>query len=199
MITSEIVIGLARRQLGEEQPAVQYKTKRVWLLFDKLLLGWIIPVLVVISAVALVEALHASFLRITQWLLVSRSYSVWEIVELLQVQKHWVLLGVMVGTLAIFPFLRLLIVLIGWLIPMRIRGHQRLRSVIDLISRWCMLDVFGLALFLVTTEGKDLVKTEIQNGLYVVVVAIALSYLLGAIAIALSKSMLSSARITEAS
>jgi hypothetical protein len=62
-----------------------------------------------------------------------------------------------------------------------------------------MLDVFGLALFLVTTEGKDLVKTEIQNGLYVVVVAIALSYLLGAIAIALSKSMLSSARITEES
>jgi paraquat-inducible protein A len=199
MITSEIVIGLARRERDQEQPAVKYKTKRVWLLFDKLLLGWIVPVLVVISAVALVEALHASFLRITQWFLVSRSYSVLEIVQLLQEQKHWILLVVMVGTLAIFPLLRLLIVLIGWLIPMRIEGHMRLRSLIDSISRWCMLDVFGLALFLVTTEGKDLVKTEIQNGLYVVVVAIALSYLLGAIAISLSKSMVASARITEES
>ena len=62
-----------------------------------------------------------------------------------------------------------------------------------------MLDVFGLALFLVTTEGRDLVKTEIQNGLYVVVVAIALSYLLGAIAIALSKSVATTAETTEAS
>jgi len=66
-----------------------------------------------------------------------------------------------------------------------------------MISRWCMLDVFGLALFLVTTEGKEMVKTEIQEGLYIVVVAIALSYLLGAIAVLLSKAMLRSAELTE--
>jgi hypothetical protein len=53
-----------------------------------------------------------------------------------------------------------------------------------------MLDVFGLALFLITTEGKDLVKTEIQPGLYVVVVAIVLSYVLALIAIMLNKAMI---------
>ena len=196
MITSEIIIGLARKQLHEEKPVVQYSKKRVWLLFDKLLLGWIVPVLVAISAIALVEALHATFLRISQLLLVSRSYSVSQIMELLQEQQRWVLLAVMVCTLAIFPLFRLLLVLIGWLIPMSVGAHLRLRSIIDSVSRWCMLDVFGLALFLVTTEGKDLVKTEIQNGLYIVVVAIALSYLLGSIAIALTKSMVASADIT---
>ena len=80
---------------------------------------------------------------------------------------------------------------------MRVQAHRRMRSLIDMISRWCMLDVFGLALFLVTTEGKEMVKTEIQEGLYIVVVAIALSYLLGAIAVLLSKAMLRSAELTE--
>jgi paraquat-inducible protein A len=199
MITSEIIIGLARKQLREEQPVVQYSKKRVWLIFDKLLLGWVVPLLVAISAIALVEALHATFLRISQLLLVSRSYSVSEIMYLLQEQQRWVLLVVMVGTLAVFPLFRLFLVLISWIVPMHITTHLRIRSIIDSVSRWCMLDVFGLALFLITTEGKDLVKTEIQNGLYIVVVAIALSYLLGAIAVALSKSMLASTKITEAS
>jgi paraquat-inducible protein A len=199
MITSEIIIGLARKQLREKQPVVQYSKKRVWLIFDKLLLGWVVPLLVAISAIALVEALHATFLRISQLLLVSRSYSVSEIMYLLQEQQRWVLLVVMVGTLAVFPLFRLFLVLISWIVPMHITTHLRIRSIIDSVSRWCMLDVFGLALFLITTEGKDLVKTEIQNGLYIVVVAIALSYLLGAIAVALSKSMLASTKITEAS
>ena len=199
MITSEIIIGLARKQLREEQPVVQYSKKRVWLIFDKLLLGWAVPLLVAISAIALVEALHATFLRISQLLLVSRSYSVSEIMYLLQEQQRWVLLVVMVGTLAVFPLFRLFLVLISWIVPMHITTHLRIRSIIDSVSRWCMLDVFGLALLLITTEGKELVKTEIQNGLYIVVVAIALSYLLGAIAVALSKSMLASTKITEAS
>ena len=53
-----------------------------------------------------------------------------------------------------------------------------------------MLDVFGLALFLITTEGKSLVKTQIQPGLYVVVIAIGLSYGLGVIAVTLNKLMI---------
>ena len=197
MITSEIIIGLARRKLGEEEPAIQYSSKRIWLVIDKLLVGWIVPVLVVISAIALIEALHASFLRITQLFMVSRSYSVSEILQLLQEQKHWILLVVMAGPLAVFPLFRLLLVLISWVVPMGATAHHKFRSIIDSISRWCMLDVFGLALLLVTTEGKDLVKTEIQNGLYIVVVAIALSYLLGAIAIALTKSMFSSIQLNN--
>jgi hypothetical protein len=50
--------------------------------------------------------------------------------------------------------------------------------------------VFGLALFLVATEGKDLVEVKIRPGLYVVVAAIGLSYVLGGIAVFLNKLML---------
>mgnify|MGYP001498282173 CR=1 FL=1 len=50
---------------------------------------------------------------------------------------------------------------------------------------------------LLRCDSELVVKTEIQDGLYIVVVAIALSYLLGAIAIALSKSMINSAQISR--
>jgi hypothetical protein len=47
--------------------------------------------------------------------------------------------------------------------------------------------------------GGCMVKTEIQNGLYIVAVAIALSYLLGAIAVLLLKAVLTSSQVTEGS
>jgi hypothetical protein len=49
------------------------------------------------------------------------------------------------------------------------------------------------------TRGGCMVKTEIQNGLYIVAVAIALSYLLGAIAVLLLKAVLTSSQVTEGS
>ena len=66
-----------------------------------------------------------------------------------------------------------------------------MRAIIDSLSRWCMLDVFGLALFLIATEGKELVKTELKSGLYIVIIAIGLSYLLGAMAVLISKVLTS--------
>jgi uncharacterized paraquat-inducible protein A len=97
----------------------------------------------------------------------------------------------MVGTLFIIPIIRLCVLLLSWIIPMSIRNQIVAKHIIDVFSRWCMLDVFGLALLLIATEGKDLVKTEIQSGIKVVVVAIGLSYLLGLIAIVLNKAIIS--------
>ena len=72
---------------------------------------------------------------------------------------------------------------------MKVKFHVRAISILSGLSRWSMLDVFGIALFLVTTEGKDLVKTEIQSGLYIVLAAIGLSYLLGLVAVSLHRIM----------
>ena len=190
MITSEIIMTIARKKCNEESPVTFTSTKRRWMIFDNLYLGWIVPVLVIASAAALIESLHATFLRISQIFMVSRSFSISEIATLMQEQKQWVLLVIMVGTLFVLPLFRLAILLVSWITPLSPHSHVRVKHIIDVFSRWCMLDVFGLALFLITTEGKDLVKTEIRPGLYVVVVAIGLSYLLGLIAIMLNKAMI---------
>jgi paraquat-inducible protein A len=190
MFTSEMIMTIARKKCNEEKPIKFKSNKRRWMLFDNIYLGWIVPILVFASAATLIESLHATFLRIDQILMVSRSYSINEILILLQNQKLWILLIILVGTLFIIPFARLTLLLISWIFPISVMNHIRARMVVDVLSRWCMLDVFGLALFLITTEGKELVHTEVQPGLYVVVTAIALSYLLALIAIMLNKAMI---------
>ena len=200
MITSGIIMTLARKQCQAESPPKKALRKRKWMLFDNIYLGWIVPVLIFASAIALIESLNATFLRISQLFLVSRSYSINEIAAVLQEQKHWVLFIVLVSTIFIVPMLRLAILLVAWITPMREKLRVKVKQLIDVLSRWCMLDVFGLALFLITTEGKDLVNTDIQPGLYVVVTAIGLSYLLGLIAIMLNKAMIAkSNQLTEVS
>ncbi len=190
MILSQIVLGMARKIAVEEQDVITYSPKKRWMLFDQLYLGWTVPLLVLVSAAALIESIHATFLQISQFFLISRSYSIYDIIELLQANKHWILLVVIVGTIVAIPLIRLAFLLIVWVIPMQVSTHIRARQILEGLARWSMLDVFGIALFLITSEGKDLVNTKVQPGLYTVVIAIALSYLLGIVAIALHRVMI---------
>ena len=190
MILSQIILSIARKIVEEEEGTKTYPTKKRWMLFDQLYLGWTVPLLVFISAAALIEAVHSTFLRISQFLLISRSYSIYDIIQLLQTNKYWVLLAILVVTIIAVPLLRLASLLVVWIIPMKAAHHIRAQQLLEGLSRWSMLDVFGIALFLIVSQGKDLVKTELQPGLYTVVIAIALSYLLGFVAVSLHRVML---------
>ncbi|MBC8523358.1 paraquat-inducible protein A [PVC group bacterium] len=190
MLVSQLILGMAREIVSREHGKRTFSPKRRWMLFDQLYLGWTVPALILISAAALIESIHATFLRISQFLLVSRSYSIYEIIEVLQTDKHWVLFAIMVSAVVFIPLFRLAFLLVVWVIPMKVQQHIRAQAIIEGLARWSMLDVFGVALFLVASEGKDLVKTEIQSGLYIVVIAIGLSYLLGLVAVSLHKMMI---------
>jgi len=190
MFVSQIVLGMALRIVAQEQGIKTYSSKKRWMIFDQLYLGWSVPLLVLVSAAALIESIHATFLQISQFFLVSRTYSIYDIIELLQTNKHWILLIVIVGTIVAIPLLRLAFLLVVWVIPMKVTTHIRARQILEGLSRWSMLDVFGVSLFLVTSEGKDLVNTKVQPGLYTVVIAIALSYALSFVAVALHRVMI---------
>ncbi|MCG8552952.1 MAG: paraquat-inducible protein A, partial [Desulfobacterales bacterium] len=69
-------------------------------------------------------------------------------------------------TLIITPALYLLSLLYLWLSDHKPHQHRILTIINDAISSWAMLDVFGLALFIFLTEGKSLIRTSIQPGLY---------------------------------
>ena len=190
MITSQIILGIARKIVAEEEGEHTYCPKRHWMLFEQLYIGWTVPLLVIVSAVALIDSIHATFLRISQFLLISRSYSIYDTIELLQANKHWVLFIIVVGSMVFIPLIRLALLFVIWIIPMKVKRHIQGKMILEAMSRWSMLDVFGIALFLVASEGKDLVKTEIQPGLYTVVIAIGLSYLLGFVAVTLHSVMI---------
>jgi paraquat-inducible protein A len=190
MITSQIILGIARKIVAEEEGEHTYCPKRHWMLFEQLYIGWTVPLLVIVSAAALIDSIHATFLRISQFLLISRSYSIYDTIELLQANKHWVLFIIVVGSMVFIPLIRLALLFVIWIIPMKVKRHIQGKMILEAMSRWSMLDVFGIALFLVASEGKDLVKTEIQPGLYTVVIAIGLSYLLGFVAVTLHSVMI---------
>ena len=199
MVLSQIIYSIAQKMEQETQEPAQHSTKRHWLLIENIYLGWTVPVLTFIAIAALLEALHAPFLKISQFLLASHSYSISETATVLHDNGQAVLYLVMAGTLAFIPITRLVLLMWTWIIPMKIKTHILMNGITEGMSRWSMLDVFGLALFLVTTEGKDLVKTEIQPGLYVVLIAIGLCYFLGFLAFALHKAMVRSEETTVAS
>lgn len=190
MFISEAVITMAKKKLSEGEN-IPKQTSRVWLIRDHYRISWVIPILAIVSGAALVESLHADFLQIHQVFLVSHTYSIYILGQMLQEMQLWVLLTILIATLGVFPLVRLALIVFSLIIPMRVQALKRMRAIIDSLSRWCMLDVFGLALFLISTEGKALVKTEVLSGLYMVVAAIGLCYILGAIAIAISNSLTS--------
>ncbi len=190
MFVSEAIIRIAKDEVGEEN-LLPDKNKKILLITDHFKISWTIPVLAIISGYALVRSFHSDFLQIHQAFLVSYSFSIYSLGVILSQMKLWILFCVLVSTIAVFPAARLLILLISWVSPMKICTHYKMRAIIDSLSRWCMLDVFGLALFLIATEGKELVKTELKSGLYIVIIAIGLSYLLGAMAVLISKVLTS--------
>ncbi len=199
MLLSQIIFSIARKMEQEQTELLVRDSKRHWLLIENIYLGWTVPVLTFIAIAALLQALHAPFLKISQFLLASHSYSISETATTLHNNGQVVLYLVMAGTLAVIPITRLILLMWTWIIPMKIKTHAWMNNLAEGLSRWSMLDVFGLALFLVTTEGKDLVKTEILPGLYVVLVAIGLCYFLGFLAFALHKTMVRSEETTATS
>ncbi len=199
MILSQIIYSIAQKMEHEQTSPPVHVSKRHWLLIENIYLGWTVPVLTFVAIAALLEALHAPFLKISQFLLASHSYSISDTATVLHDNGQVILYLVMAGTLAVIPITRLILLMWTWIIPMKIKTHIWMNSFTEGLSRWSMLDVFGLALFLVTTEGKDLVKTEIQPGLYLVLVAIGLCYFLGFLAFALHKAMVRSEESTLAS
>ena len=116
MITSQIILGIARKIVAEEEGEHTYCPKRHWMLFEQLYIGWTVPLLVIVSAAALIDSIHATFLRISQFLLISRSYSIYDTIELLQANKHWVLFIIVVGSMVFIPLIRLALLFVIWII-----------------------------------------------------------------------------------
>ncbi|MDP6600840.1 MAG: paraquat-inducible protein A [Phycisphaerales bacterium] len=177
MLVSQGMLALAEHRLRAEQGCPELSKDRFWPAVELGLIGWSLPVLAVVSAIALLAAIDLPFLRITQAFLTSYVYSIREAVIALWQEDLYLLAIIMVGFLGVMPLLRLGILLLSWAVPMRHVQHERAKALSAGVSRWSMLDVFGIALFLIITEGRQFVKTEVQQGMYIVIAAIALSYL----------------------
>ena len=143
---------------------------------------WIIGTLVVLSAPALLAAIGLPFLQISQFLLRSNAYSIVRAVPALWSEQAYVLSFIVALTLVAMPLLAVAALFVVWFAKLNGHGRQRWQRRHAAIWHWAMIDVFGLALLVFLAEGDALVKTEIKQGLYLIVAAIVVLTLSGTLA-----------------
>jgi paraquat-inducible protein A len=122
--------------------------------------AWLLP----LAGIALAGALRYPFLRIHDWFVADKSYSIMEVIPALR-QAGATVPGQIVGLFLIGIPLATWVVTCAWW--WRVRKGDRDRTIYQLMllgRRWSMLDVFGLALAIFAFEGEYLMKTEVRLG-----------------------------------
>ena len=115
--------------------------------------------------------LQVPFLRINQFLLTDEAYGVLKVPLTMLHERNWPLAFLSLVCLILMPAVVLLAELAAWLVPARPRMHLWRRRWIALAREWCMLDVMGLALGLFLMEGQKFIRTDVEHGLWLLVVA----------------------------
>lgn len=134
----------------------------------------LIPMMLAASGAALSLALFAPILKIDQFLLSSNAYSIGTAIAALWGEGRPAFAIVMAGLLAAVPAARLLMLAGAWVLPIGLGRSDRLQGGAGLVGRFAGLEVFGLALFLVLLEGRHLIRTDIQDGAWFLLAAIAI-------------------------
>lgn len=127
-----------------------------------------------LQGIALLGTLALPILRISDWKLADHTYSVLTVVPTLWAKNSPVSAVVVTAFLLLAP-------LVGWLATLRHWWQQRAdrpctrsHALANLLQRWSMLDVFGLALAIFLIEGDYLMRTEVRWGAACLVMMLAL-------------------------
>jgi uncharacterized paraquat-inducible protein A len=129
-----------------------------------------------LAGLALAAAITLPFLRINDWLLANRSYSIGSLSLTLAREGSWLPALLAWGFLMLTPVMHWFASL-SWWWKMR-RGEDASAAWLrrKAYARWSMLDVFGLALAIFLVEGDYLMKTEVRWGALLLVAALALRH-----------------------
>ena len=135
-------------------------------------IGWTMPLLLLISLVAIVFAIELPFFRINEIPLYSKSYSIHSAIQALFEKGNAGLAVFLILFTCIAPMLELALIGHCWMLK---KTHYQIAKRLDLIKivgEWSMLSVFLMALAITVTEGQGMVHTQIKPGLWAIVIAI---------------------------
>lgn len=121
--------------------------------------GWL-----ALSGIALVATLAFPFLKIDDWLLSNREYSIASLSIALWHKGAWLAALLVACFLILAPLISWTASLASWLINRRGTHSARAKDAMQLAQRWNMLDVFGLALAIFVLESDQLMSVEMRWG-----------------------------------
>ena len=142
---------------------------------------------IAISTALLGIGAFAPLMTTTKFFIFSNTLSLVSGIRQLFEQGHWILGLIILGFSIIFPVLKLLLLVQIWLSDAGARQQlQRRFNLLTATGKWSMLDVFVVALLLVSVKLGALASVTVHYGLY----AFAGSVLLAMLVTAYSKRVL---------
>lgn len=121
-------------------------------------------VLLLLAGIALFAALIFPFLRIEDWLLLNREYSIFTIVPALWGQGAWLASILTALFLIVIPLAAWLAKVSAWWPRKHVINKGEKFDWISCLQHWSMLDVFGLALIIFALESDELMETGVRLG-----------------------------------
>jgi len=135
--------------------------------FQHPLRGILVNLLLLTALALLIYGLRAPILTLQKFYVFSNTVSLWSALQQLAQQAEWGLF-VLVGAFSVlFPLLKILMLLLIWnLEPSHGRRHRRHLKWLAEYSKWSMLDVFVVALLVVSVKLGALAQAQVEAGIY---------------------------------
>ncbi len=138
---------------------------------------WEVPLFIVGAMALLAAGLSLPLMDVQRMVFWKNEYSVFTGVVSLARQHEWLLAGVLFFFCLVFPIVKLLLLVVIWAIRLAEEDRQRVLHWLNVLGKWSMLDVFGVAILIVLVKLGPLAQVEPKIGVYFFAGAIAASML----------------------
>jgi len=138
--------------------------------------GALVNLLLLVALVLLGYGLQAPILTLEQFYIFSNTVSLLSAVEQLWQQQEIGLFLLIGGFSVVFPVLKIMMLLIIWnLSSTDGRWHQRFLGWLEEYSKWSMLDVFVVALLIVSVKLGAVLEATVEEGIYAFAASVVLT------------------------
>lgn len=143
--------------------------------------GLLVNALLVAALALLFYGLQAPILTLEKFYFFSNTVSLLSALQQLAQEAEWGLFG-LVGTFSVvFPIIKNLLLLLVWNFDAAIgERHRRHLEWLAVFSKWSMLDVFVVALLVVSVKLGSLAEARVEEGIYAFAASVILTMLLAA-------------------
>jgi len=129
--------------------------------------GLLVNLLLLLAAGLLVLGLVTPVLSLEKFYFFDNTVSLLSGIQTLWREHEWGLAFLLIGFSVVFPTLKILLLLMIWnLEATNSPAHQRHLHWLELYSKWSMLDVFVVALVVVSVKLGTLAEATVEPGIY---------------------------------
>jgi paraquat-inducible protein A len=157
-------------------PTVQNRTVRLFLVKAHPRAGWAIVLLLALAMAFFIAGLLLPFTAVTKLWLFENQISVVRGLQILWQSGELFLFLILFVFTVIFPFVKISAMLILWLYPQLDSAHARkLFDFVSSLGKWSMLDVFVVAILVLTVKSGGLASIKVGNGFFLFFLSVMLT------------------------